>query len=99
MTILESINASASPEAQMNGNLQAVSPSALFGRKVSTSSALTWGYYGGILYVDGVATSIADGTVALAGSVTNYIEATRAGVVSVNSTGFTAGRIPLYTVV
>ena len=32
-------------------------------------------------------------------STTNYVEATRAGVVSKNTTGFTAGAIPLYSVV
>lgn len=51
------------------------------------------------MLVDGVLTTISNGTVALSASVTNYVEATRAGVVSKNTTGFTAGAIPLYTIV
>lgn len=39
------------------------------------------------------------GTLALAASQTNYIEVSRAGVVSSNVTAFTAGRLPLWTVV
>lgn len=39
------------------------------------------------------------GTIALAASQTNYVEVNRAGVVSSNVTGFTAGRLPLWTVV
>jgi len=65
----------------------------------STTSALTWGYYGGGMWVDGVLTAIANGTVALTGSTTNYVEATRAGVVSKNTSAFTPGSIPLYTIV
>jgi hypothetical protein len=49
--------------------------------------------------VDGVLTTISDGTVSLTNGATNYIEATRAGVVSANTSAFTAGRIPLFTAV
>lgn len=103
MTTLQTINASASPEVQMNENAIAVSAAGLFGIKLDTTSGLLLSLYGGILYVDGTATAIADlvgGTrITLTGSQTNYIERTRAGVVSANTTAFTAGRIPLYTVV
>ncbi len=85
-------------EVTANEAFVALGPAGLFGRKYTTTNALTWGYYGGIMLVDGVLTSIADGTVTLTGSTTNYIEATRTGAVSVNTTGFTAGRIPLYQV-
>ncbi len=64
-----------------------------------TTTGLTLGYTGGQMLVDGVLTAIADATIALSASATNYVEATRAGVVSKNTTGFTAGRIPLYTAV
>lgn len=64
-----------------------------------TTSGLTLGYSGGQMLVDGVLTAISEGTVALSASTTNYVEATRAGVVSKNTTGFTAGSIPLYTAV
>jgi hypothetical protein len=100
MTTLTQISETQAQKATTaNENFAAVSPAGLFGRKAATTSGLTWGYFGGILYVDGVATSVADGTVALTANQTNYLEATRAGTVSANITGFTAGRIPLYTIV
>jgi hypothetical protein len=60
-----------------------------------------WFYFGGLMLVDGVLTAISNNATALAltGSATNYIESTRAGVVSKNTSGFTAGSIPLYTAV
>ena len=49
------------------------------------------------MVVDGVLTVIANPAgIALTASNTNYIEATRLGVVSKNITGFTPGSIPLY---
>lgn len=99
-THLDTISASqGSKEVTANAFFDAASTAALFGRRASTTSALTWGYYGGVMLVDGVLTTISNGTVALTASTTNYVEATRAGVVSKNTTGFTAGQIPLYTVV
>lgn len=72
----------------------------LFGQNTGTTAGLTFGYYGGRMVVDGVLTSIAAGTVGpLTASTTNYIEATRAGVVSFNTTGFSTGSIPLYVAV
>lgn len=88
-----------SPEVPLNENLTGLKPLEVFAYKPPTSSGLTWGYWGGRILVDGVITAVADGTVTLTASLTNYIEATRAGVVSKNTTGFTAGAIPLYTVV
>jgi hypothetical protein len=99
-TNLDTISQSqAQKEVTANAALDAASPATLFGRRASTSSGLTWGYYGGTLYVDGAATQVANGTLSLTASATNYVEATRAGVVSSNTSGFTAGRMPLYTVV
>src|SRR5258708_5822612 len=77
----------------------AFSPASLFGRRASTCTALTWGYYGGTLLVAGTPTSIANGTLTLTDNATNYIESTTAGVVSSNASAFTAGRIQLYTAV
>jgi hypothetical protein len=53
------------------------------------------------MLVDGVLTAISNNAAALAltASTTNYVEATRAGVVSKNTTAFTPGSIPLYTIV
>lgn len=95
------IQSQASKELTANALFDAASPATLFGRRASLCSGLNWFYYGGSMVVDGVLTTIANNAAALAlsASATNYVEATRAGVVSKNTTGFTAGSIPLYTVV
>lgn len=86
-------------EVTANGYFDASSPSILFGRRASTTGLLTWGFYGGEMLVDGVLTAIGNSSLGLTASATNFVEATRAGSVSSNTTGFTAGRIPLYEVV
>jgi len=93
------LQAQSGKEATANELWNSMSVGALFGRRNSTSTLLTWGYYGGPMVVDGVLTVIANGTVALSASATNYVESTRAGVVSKNTTAFTPGQVPLYTVV
>lgn len=99
-TNLDVLSASqAQKEVTANAVFDAASPATLFGRRASTTTALTWGYYGGKVLIGGTVTSIANGTVALTASTTNYVEANNAGTVSKNTTGFTAGSIPLYTVV
>jgi hypothetical protein len=100
MTTLAQISETQAQKATTaNENFDALAYAGLFGRRAAGISGLTWAYYGGILYVAGVGTAIADGTVALTLNLTNYVEATTAGVVSANTVGFTAGRMPLYTVV
>ena len=91
----------ASKEVTANALADAGSPATLFGRRASLCSGLNWFYYGGTMLIDGVLTVIANNAAALvlSASTTNYVEATRDGVVSSNTTGFTAGRIPLYTIV
>jgi hypothetical protein len=91
----------ASKEVTANALFDAGSPATLFGRRASLYSGLNWFYYGGVMLVDGVLTAISNNAAALvlSASATNYIEATRAGVVSKNTTGFTPGSIPLYTAV
>lgn len=74
------------PQAQaeviVNESLAALEHVAVYGYKVSTSSGLTWGYYGGAWGGFTVAT----GTLALTASSTNYIVAARAtGVISVST--------------
>ncbi len=90
-----------SKEVTANALFDAGSPATLFGRRASLCSGLNWFYYGGVMLVDGVLTAIANNAAALvlSASTTNYVEATRAGVVSKNTAGFTGGSIPLYTVV
>lgn len=100
MTILPTISTSqAQKEVVANQNFEVTAPPAIFGKSFTTTTALTWGYYGGYWPVDGVLTSIADGTLTLTGSTTNYVEVDRSGTVSLNTTGFTAGRYPLYSIV
>lgn len=99
-TNLDTLSASqAQKEVTANAFFDAASPATLFGRRASTTTALTWGYYGGVLLNGTTRTKIANGTVALTASNTNYIEADSAGSVTKNTTGFTAGRVPLYKVV
>ena len=93
------LQAQSAKETTANAFFDAVSQAALFGRRQAATSGLTWAYYGGNITLDGVITQISNASLTLTASSTNYIEATRAGVVSFNTTGFTAGRIPLYQVV
>jgi hypothetical protein len=96
---LDTISVSqASKEITANALFDAGSPATLFGRRVLTCVGLTWGYYGGTANVGGVPTTIANGTVTLTASDTNYVEANSSGVVSVNLVGFTAGAYPLYEI-
>ena len=94
------IQSQSAKEITANAMLDAVSPASLYGRRQSASSGLTWGFYGGNVLINGVLTQIANGTLSLTASTTNYVQALPAsGAVSSNTTGFTAGSIPLYTVI
>ena len=87
-------------ERTANAFFDAASPATLYGRRESLSVGLTWAYYGGNVRVNGAISQIANGTIALTASVTNYIEANPVdGSLSKNTTGFTAGRWPLYSIV
>lgn len=82
-TTLDLISASQSAkEVTANALFDAYSPSANFGRRSSTTSGLTWGFYGATISVSGTPTQIANGTIALTASATNYLYATSAGVVT-----------------
>lgn len=83
----------------INENFEAVSVAGMFGVRREATVALAFAYYGGLMLSDGAFSTIANGTVSLTASATNYIERTRAGIVSKNTTAFTAGLIPLYTAV
>lgn len=86
----------ANKEVVVNANMNSASPALCWGQRASTTVGLTWGYYGG--YYNGNA--IANGTLTLSASSTNYVEANAStGAVTSNTSGFTGGRIPLYTVV
>lgn len=82
MTILQSINASASPEVQMNENFESIEWSAVFGKRQPVTTGLTWGYYGGRW--GGV--SITAGTLSLTNAATNYVVVERStGTISVST--------------
>lgn len=76
-THLDTISQSgASQDVTANALYDAASPATLYGRRVSTSSGLVWGYFGGnVTKSDGTQTTIANSTVTLAASATNYITA------------------------
>lgn len=82
-TNLDTISVSqAGKETTANGLFDAHSTASGFGRRASTSSGLTFGFYGATILVAGVPTQIANGTIALTASTTNYLYSTSAGVVT-----------------
>ena len=89
----------ASAEVPINENFINVLWAELGARNPVTSTGLTWGYKGGQWIVNGAATTIADGTVALTASVTNYVAINQAGTVVVTATTPNPLHAPLYTVV
>jgi hypothetical protein len=71
-----------------------------YAERSAAHSGLTFGYYGGQVHNDNVVTTTADGTVALTNATTNYVEVNiSTGAVTANTSSFTSGRIPLFTVV
>jgi hypothetical protein len=82
-TALQQIAAAANWHLRVNENFVSVSPSALYSLNPATTTGLTWGYLGGNF--NGV--SVANGTVALTASNTNYVVAHRTtGVVTAATT-------------
>lgn len=85
-------NGQGNQTSKANALWDAVSPTAIYGAKAATTSDLTLGYHGGKISVNGVVTVIADGTLALTSSVTNYVEANPStGAVSKNTSAYTPG--------
>jgi hypothetical protein len=73
-----------------------------FARRTDADSGLTFGYGAGVLLDGQTRVSVAQGTILLSASTTNYVELTYSGgtwSVTTNTSGFTAGGIPLYTIV
>lgn len=80
MTTLATVAAGTGAIPDINSNFIATSPAGMYARKDSTTSGLTWGYYGG----RGFGNTISDGTVSLTASTTNYVVANRStGAVTV----------------
>lgn len=69
-----------------------------FDEDTGTTTGLTWGFKTGNLRVNNTISSVSAGTVSLTGASTNYVELDPSDqTVKVNTTAFTAGRIPLRT--
>lgn len=98
---LQTIIAAASPEVPMNENAEALDAAATFGIVRRLTTGLTLTLYGGARGGGGAGGigTISQVSVALTANTTNYVESTLSGTVTKNTTGFTAGQIPLYTVV
>jgi len=91
------------PEVPFNEDMDIIdavlSSPAGFAWNPSTTTGLTFGYFGATVYEDGLPTSVAGGTIATVANATNYIMRTNQGVVSVNQTGFLAGYVPMAKVI
>jgi hypothetical protein len=99
-TLLDTIDtAQGDKEGEANDLFAAAWPSMQFAYHASATTGLTWGYYGAKVYIDGVRTAVANDTVALTNNTTNYVESTRAGVVSRNVSAWSANQLPLYKIV
>lgn len=80
----------AGKETAINDLFNAASSVAIYGYRRSTTTGLTWGYYGGAGTLSGVASIIPNGTVDLTASSTNYVGMNRtSGLPEVNTTGWT----------
>lgn len=65
----------------------------------ATTTGLVWGYKGGLVRFDNTVTTIAASTITLTDDTTNYVQVNTSGTVIKNTTGFTAGNIPVRQVV
>lgn len=82
MTTLATVTAGEGADTVVNQNTDSMSPAGMYGRRAPATSGLTWAYYGG----RGFGNTIADSTVTLAASTTNYVVASRStGAVSVSA--------------
>lgn len=83
MSLQQVTEGQANPEVVINRNSQTLEHQGVYGQRQSAHSGLTWGYYGGRWGGN----SVADGTLTLTNSTTNYVVVARAtGVISVNTT-------------
>jgi hypothetical protein len=72
-THLDTVKSSAfGKEATINATDDANSPGMLFGRRASSTTGLTWGFYGGTMLIAGVPTTVNNNTVTATALGTNY---------------------------
>lgn len=78
----ELTEAQANPEVVLNENFETLEHQSVYGKRQPTTTGLTWGYYGGRWG----GFSVADGTVSLSASATNYLVVLRSsGVLSAST--------------
>lgn len=83
MTMQQWAEADTAPWVKQNENFETLEHQAVYGKRQTVTTGLTWGYYGGRWG----GFSVADGTLALTASQTNYVVVLRAdGVISVSTT-------------
>jgi len=70
-----------------------------FAENVTGHAGLNFAYKNGRVANGTTITEVAGSTIALTDDTTNYVEVASDGTVSKNTTGFTLGKIPLFTVV
>jgi len=79
---LQTINASASPEIQISENFETLEHQSVYGKRQPVTTGLTWGYYGGRWG----GFSVADGTLTLTNTTTNYLVVERSsGTISTST--------------
>jgi hypothetical protein len=90
-----------SKEVTANAMFDAASPAMFGGRRASTCTGLTWGYYGGEAYnSNGNMMTVANGTLTLAANATNRVYVSNSGTVAVTgSTPAADEQYLLYSVV
>ena len=86
MTLQTLAAAQASAEVPINENFESLDGLAIYGKRHPASTGLTWGYYGGRWG----GTAIADGTLALTNTATNYLTVARSTGTISTSTAATA---------
>lgn len=84
--------------SKVNQLVAAASPAMPFSMRYSTTIALTLGYNGGHVYVDGVRTDFSAGTLALSNNTVNYIQASRALAITKTTGSFDADKLPVYKI-
>ena len=69
-----------------------------FSKDSDTTTGLTFGYKAGRIFNGKAVISVSAGTLLLSASNTNYVEVSRSGTMSSNTSAFTSGAIPLYQI-
>lgn len=90
---LQDIDASASPEVQINENFETLDHQSVYGKRQPVTTGLTWGYCGGRWGGNAITAS----TLTLTDSTTNYIVVNRGtGAISVSTTSTNWDNVAAY---